>query len=262
MKITPLEIRQKTFEKAFRGLDKDEVQAFLNTLSQEWEKVVQESKELAIKLEASEKEVQKLREVESSLFKTLKTAEDTGANLIDQATKSAELHMKETQMKAEAVMNEAKSKARELMEEAETYARKSIEKMEDELKEMADNYRDLESHRENLLDELTRITNENMEKLNRARSKMKSFDVSSYLKKSKVDSFMSSKKETELSENPAPIEPPAADQVPDSQEEKPTSAPQVENDTKDTGTSDSGQVETRQEESNDENKSKSFFDNI
>lgn len=72
MKITPLEIRQKAFEKVLRGYDKDEVNAFLQTLSQEWERSLDESKEIRIKLEATEREVSKLREVESSLFKTLK----------------------------------------------------------------------------------------------------------------------------------------------------------------------------------------------
>ena len=61
MKITPLEIRQKTFEKAFRGLDKDEVQAFLLTLSQQWEKLQDENKDLRVKLEVATREVQKLR---------------------------------------------------------------------------------------------------------------------------------------------------------------------------------------------------------
>jgi cell division initiation protein len=82
MRITPLEIRQKTFEKNFRGYEKDEVNAFLLTLSQEWERMQDENKELRIKLEATEREVQKLREVESSLYKTLKTAEDTGRQQI------------------------------------------------------------------------------------------------------------------------------------------------------------------------------------
>ena len=91
MKITPLEIRQKTFERTLRGYDKDEVNAFLLSLSQEWERMNDETKEARLKLEASEREVSKLREVETSLFKTLKTAEDTGANVVDQAKKSAVL---------------------------------------------------------------------------------------------------------------------------------------------------------------------------
>ncbi len=106
MKVTPLEIRKKSFEKVFRGYDKDEVNAFLVSLSQAWEKVMDQNKELTIKLESAEKEIGKLREIENSLFKTLKTAEDTGANMIEQANKTAELHMKETQMNIEALMND------------------------------------------------------------------------------------------------------------------------------------------------------------
>jgi len=36
MNITPIEIRKKEFEKAFRGYEKEEVDAFLQALSQEW----------------------------------------------------------------------------------------------------------------------------------------------------------------------------------------------------------------------------------
>ncbi|MFO0266274.1 MAG: DivIVA domain-containing protein, partial [Cyclobacteriaceae bacterium] len=83
MKVTPLEIRQKTFDRTLRGYDKDEVNAYLLSLSQEWERMQDECKEYKFKLDAAEREVTKLREVETSLFKTLKTAEDTGASVIE-----------------------------------------------------------------------------------------------------------------------------------------------------------------------------------
>ncbi|HEY5823450.1 MAG TPA: DivIVA domain-containing protein, partial [Cyclobacteriaceae bacterium] len=51
MKVTPLEIRQKTFERTLRGYDKDEVNAFLTSLSQEWERMQDEMKELRVKQE-------------------------------------------------------------------------------------------------------------------------------------------------------------------------------------------------------------------
>ena len=111
MKITPLEIRQKTFERVFRGYDKDEVSAFLQILSEEWIKSNDEKRALEIKLESAENEIAKLREVETSLYKTLKTAEDTGANMIEQANRAAELQLKETQIKAENMVREAKAKA-------------------------------------------------------------------------------------------------------------------------------------------------------
>src|SRR5690606_21201020 len=126
MRITPLEIRQKSFEKHFRGYDKDEVNAFLLTLSQEWERIVDENKEFRIKLEAAEREVSKLREVEGSLFKTLKTAEDTGANVVEQAKQAAELHLKESRIKADGILNEARLKAKNTVDEAELRAREIL----------------------------------------------------------------------------------------------------------------------------------------
>ncbi|GAB5527987.1 MAG: hypothetical protein Roseis2KO_58590 [Roseivirga sp.] len=167
MNITPLEIRQKVFEKAFRGYDKEEVAAFLNSLSIEWEKLNDQSKELKYKLEASEKEVQKLREVENSLFKTLKTAEDTGANMIEQATKTAELHMKETEMNADALMSEAKSRAKSIIEDAENRAKMIVDDMEDEIRQLEQVYRGLDANKVSLMSELKNLANDMLDKLNR-----------------------------------------------------------------------------------------------
>ena len=176
MKITPLEIRQKTFEKNFRGYEKDEVHAFLMTLSQEWERMVDENKELRIKFDSTEREIQKLREVENSLYKTLKTAEDTGASVIEQARKAADLHLRESQMKAEGLMNEAKQKAKDTIEESEVRAKQIIADMEDRVKTLIDQYKKLESNREDLVSDLKRLASDVMDKVERATSNAKGFD--------------------------------------------------------------------------------------
>lgn len=181
MKITPLEIRQKSFEKNFRGYDKDEVNAFLLTLSQEWERLMDESKELRIKLESAEKEIVKLREVENSLFKTLKTAEDTGANLIDQAHKAAELHLRETQIKAEGMLNEARTKAKDTIEEAEMRAREILDEMEDRLKQLTQQYKTLDSLRDDMLREVKRFAQDTVEKAEKLSSKKENFDPERHL---------------------------------------------------------------------------------
>ncbi len=185
MKITPLEIRQKAFEKVFRGYDKDEVNAFLLTLSKEWERMQDEYKELRMRLEASEKEVAKLREVESSLFKTLKTADDTATNMVEQASKAAELHMKETQMRAEALLNEAKNKARAIIEKAEDHSRQIIEDMKDEVKALEQSYIMLENHRDNLINELRASSSDLMDKLGKLEKKGGSRTFEEQLKKAK-----------------------------------------------------------------------------
>lgn len=181
MKVTPLEIRQKSFEKNFRGYDKDEVHGFLMTLSQEWEKLQDENKELRIKLESAEREVTKLREVEGSLYKTLKTAEDTGANVIDQARKAAELHLRESQLKADALLHEAKSKAKDTIEESEVRAKEIVAEMEDRLKTLVENYKKLETSREDLLADLKRLGSDLLDRVERARSTTRDFDADKHV---------------------------------------------------------------------------------
>jgi len=181
MRITPLEIRQKTFEKNFRGYEKDEVHAFLMTLSQEWERVVDENKELKFKFDSLEREIQKLREVESSLYKTLKTAEDTGASVIDQARKTAELHLRESQLKAEQLMNEAKAKAKDSIEESDMRARQIIADMEDRVKGLIDQYKKLESTRDDMISQLKRLASEVMDRVERSGQPSKGFDADNHL---------------------------------------------------------------------------------
>ena len=185
MRVTPLDIRQKTFEKNFRGYEKDEVNAFLLTLSQEWERILDENKELRIKLEATEREVTKLREVESSLYKTLKTAEDTGANVIEQARMAADLHLRESQMQAEAIMNEAKTKARNTIEESDTRAKEILAEMEDRLKALVENYRMMIATRDDLLTNIKHLATDALERAEKARATTKDFDPDKHLASAK-----------------------------------------------------------------------------
>jgi cell division initiation protein len=182
MRITPLEIRQKSFEKNFRGYDKDEVHAFLLTLSQEWERTLDDVKEFRIKLEVAEKEVAKLREVESSLYKTLKTAEDTGANLIEQARHAADLHLRESQIRTEGMVNEAKSKAKDTIEAADAKAKEILADMEDRVKLMIENYKRLEASRDDLMADMKRIAGDTLERVERAKGQQKSFDPDQFVK--------------------------------------------------------------------------------
>jgi cell division initiation protein len=177
MKITPLEIRQKTFEKKMRGYDKDEVNAFLLSLSQEWERVQDQLKELKIKFQSGENEIKQLREVENSLFKTLKTAEDTGANMIDQATKTADLHLRETQMNADALLNEAKSRARTNIENADVKARQILDKMESEIQALTMEYKSLENLRDIIISELRNLSNDTLQRIEKMAANSKKVDV-------------------------------------------------------------------------------------
>ncbi|MGV3540344.1 MAG: DivIVA domain-containing protein [Rufibacter sp.] len=173
MKITPLEIRQKTFEKAFRGLDKDEVQAFLLNLSQQWEKLQDENKDLKGKLEVANREVQKLREVESSLYKTLKTAEDTSNSMVEQASKAADLQIREAQLKADQLLEAARQKARSVLDNAYQQADKTISDMQAEVKNLELDYLRLEDYLESMVRDLQSLASDALEKVEKTKAKPK-----------------------------------------------------------------------------------------
>ncbi len=118
MKITALDIRQKTFEKSFRGVDKDEVQAFLNTVSQEWERLGDENRDLRSRLEQAQQDVQKMREVETGLYRTLKTAEDTSVAIAAQAQQDADVQRRAAQQQAEAAVAAARQEGATSLQQA------------------------------------------------------------------------------------------------------------------------------------------------
>lgn len=181
MSITPLEIRQKSFEKSFRGYEKEGVDAFLQSLSQEWERLLMDNRNQAQRLESAERDVQKLREVESSLYKALKTAEDTKASMIDQANKSAELQVKEAKMHADSIMNDAKSKAKNLLEEAEAVVKEINAELREQIKQVEADFRTIEHQRDNILLEMKNIAKDVKERVNKYSEKKVTLQVTSLL---------------------------------------------------------------------------------
>ena len=173
MKITALDIRQKTFEKAFRGVDKDEVQAFLLTLSQQWERMGDENRELRLKLDHATQEVSKMREVETSLYRTLKTAEDTGNSITEQAQRDAQLRIREAQLQAEQLLADARQKARTVVEEAYQQAERTVADMQKEVSGLGQECQRLENVLDSLVRDLHHLAADALEKVEKARARPK-----------------------------------------------------------------------------------------
>lgn len=173
MKITPIEIKQKSFSvKSFgKGFDREEVQVFLAMLAEEWSTMSEQNTELKIKSQLLEKEIQKLKEVESSLFRTLKTAEDTSTNIVEQARKTAELKVKEAQVKADVIINDARTQAKEIVRKSQDRARQVLEEVIGEMKDKKQEYREVENYRDNFLFELKNFMQGSLEKVGQFESK-------------------------------------------------------------------------------------------
>ncbi|MCH7398229.1 DivIVA domain-containing protein [Belliella sp. DSM 107340] len=177
MKITALEIRKKSFEKNFRGYDKEEVDAFMSELSTEWEKLVAENEELQRKLDQSDKEATKLKEVEASLFRTLKTAEDTGASIIEEANEAADHIVNEAHQNAESMLNDAKTQSRNLIDSAESKGRQIMAELKGDVSDLVNGYESLIHQRELILKNLKKLAEDIEDNISMSNNDIKKVNV-------------------------------------------------------------------------------------
>lgn len=177
MNITSKEISQKSFEKNFRGYDKDEVAAYLGVLADEWEKLQGEKKDLERALETSQREAKKLKDVEESLFRTLKTAEDTGASIIEEASIAASEIMADAHQNADSMINEAKRNSQNLIETAEAKAKQIMEDLKENVKSLVDSYEKLIRERELIIKNMKRLSEDLDDKITTSNESFKKVNV-------------------------------------------------------------------------------------
>lgn len=171
MKITPIEIRQHTFEKGLRGYKTDDVDAFLVSLSQEWERLTGEYKMLKMQLEIAEKELGKLKEVEMTLFRTLKTAEDTSTQITEQANKAGEKYVDEAKHQADEIIADARKRSALMVQDAENQARYLKDNILNDIKSLEHDFKALESYKENLAVQIRTLANNAVDSVDRFEKK-------------------------------------------------------------------------------------------
>lgn len=160
MKITSLEIKQHEFEKSFRGYDIEEVNHFLSNIAQEWERMLNESKMLKMQLDISEKEASKLREVEMTLIKTLRTAEDTSTRLTENAAAEAAKKIANAEQKSAQIIAEAENTAQQLVADAEQKVGDINNAAKSEFADLEENFQGIESKKHQLLGQLKNISSQ------------------------------------------------------------------------------------------------------
>ena len=182
MKITPIEIRQHTFEKGLRGYKTDDVDAFLVSLSQEWERLTGEYKMLKMQLEIAEKELGKLKEVEMTLFRTLKTAEDTSTQITEQANKAGEKYVDDAKQQADEIVADARKRSALMVQDAENQSRYLKDNILNDIKSLEHDFKALESYKENLAIQIRTLASNAVDSVDRFEKKFARQDL-----KGKID---------------------------------------------------------------------------
>ena len=120
MKVTPLDIRRQEFNRKVRGLDPDEVVAFLEMVADEFEAVIKENTALKDRLNSLESQVAGFREMEKTLQDTIVTAQKAREEAKSDALKEAEFIVREAELKAERWIEEARQEVMCLQKELAT----------------------------------------------------------------------------------------------------------------------------------------------
>jgi cell division initiation protein len=117
MRLTPIEIRQHKFSARLRGLDRDEVEAFLETVVADFEELVRENAQLRREAERTSRELEAYRGRERVIQDTLTTAQGVVEQLKRTAAKESEAIIADAEMRAEKVLAEARHRRLELSHE-------------------------------------------------------------------------------------------------------------------------------------------------
>lgn len=105
--ITPLEIQNKQFSKKMRGFDENEVDEFLDRLTEDYEALFRENANLKDRIQIMEDKLKHFTDMETSLQNALILAQGTSEETIKNANEKGAL-----------IINQAEEEARRILERA------------------------------------------------------------------------------------------------------------------------------------------------
>ena len=112
--ITPMDIHNKTFSGQIRGYSKDEVNAFLEELASDYEKIYREHRVMEEEMDTIRTKLRNYEKMESTMSHTLVMAQETADNVKKNAHKEAELSIQEAQSEAQKIVSDAEAARRKM----------------------------------------------------------------------------------------------------------------------------------------------------
>ncbi len=123
--LTPKDIQSKEFEIKLRGYSREEVDAFLDEVIKDFQIMIDQNKQLLDENRALEKAVDRYKDMELSMQKSIDAAKETAAQI-----------KKNAEVEAEFVVKRAKLNARDMEKQIDVLhakRREEIGQMEEEL---------------------------------------------------------------------------------------------------------------------------------
>ena len=125
MPLSPLDIHNKEFSKAFRGYQEDEVNEFLDQIIKDYEILMKEKKDLEERLKQTDERVGHFTTIEGTLQKSIVIAQEAAEEVRRNAQKEAKLIVREAEKNGDRIVNESLTKARRIPMEIEELKKQS-----------------------------------------------------------------------------------------------------------------------------------------
>ncbi len=119
MKLTPLDIKKQDFKRTMRGVDPEEVHAFLQMVADQWQNVSEENDRLERQIIELESKLTHYKQVEEAMQEALKTARQSSKQTLETAKTKAKGIVEEAVAAATRIQKQAEDEKYRLRREIE-----------------------------------------------------------------------------------------------------------------------------------------------
>lgn len=162
MNISSKDIKKRDFKKGLRGYDANEVDAFLDTVSSHYEKLITENKNQADRIKSLLSDIEIYKENEANLQKAIIKSQDLGEEIVINAKKKAEMIIKESELNSRKMKQDIEddilSKKQEL-EDIKQRNDKIVESVRDFLSDKLNELEEFIKNKKIFKMELTKLSN-------------------------------------------------------------------------------------------------------
>lgn len=134
-RLSPLDIHNKEFSKAFRGYNEDEVDEFLDLMVAEFERLIRAHEELQSEMSGLEARLEHYRGLEETLKNAIVLAQKTADEIRESSQKEAEVIKRQAQLDADRIRDQANEALKKSYEELDS-ARQALFRFRTEFKSL------------------------------------------------------------------------------------------------------------------------------
>ncbi|MCI0472013.1 MAG: DivIVA domain-containing protein, partial [Ignavibacteria bacterium] len=149
MIISSNDIKKRDFRKSLRGYDVDEVDAFLETVSSHYEKLLIENRNQAEKIKSLLQDIDIYRENELNLQKAIVKSHDLGEEIIANAKRQSDVIIREAELESRNIKQNIEDEILAKKQELEEIKQKNEKTFEDLKNYLSDKLNELEEFYKN-----------------------------------------------------------------------------------------------------------------